>query len=73
MLGRTVAALRPVGVRTMAKKASDPIQKLFLDHLAKASKNVYKAGASDVRLFSLFAAKRPALDSVWQEKLASKK
>ena len=43
MFGRLTAMKAPV--RCMATAATDPIQKLFLDNLAKASKDVYKAGA----------------------------
>ena len=42
MFGRVVNTFQR---RTMATTAQDPIQKLFIDQLKKASKSVYKAGA----------------------------
>ena len=39
------STIRTFQRRTMATAAQDPIQKLFIDQLKKASKSVYKAGA----------------------------
>jgi len=47
--------------RTMATAPQDPIQKLFVDQLKKASAKVYKSGASDKRVIETLVSKRPAL------------
>jgi len=45
----------------MATAPQDPIQKLFVDQLKKASAKVYKSGASDKRVIETLVSKRPAL------------
>eukprot|EP00039_Didymoeca_costata_P018087 m.332076 g.332076 ORF g.332076 m.332076 type:complete len:77 (-) comp16870_c0_seq1:127-357(-) len=59
LLARSSAALNTMSARGMAT-AADPIKKLFLDHLKKASTQVFKDGASDKRAMDLYAKAKGA-------------